>query len=70
MDENIKPVKYINAIQCNHCGEVIESKYRHDFKWCGCGSVAVDGGGDYRKRCGNPGDWTEVGTSENELLQN
>ena len=40
-----------NAIRCLKCGDVIESKHRHDFKWCKCGRVAVDGGKDYRKRC-------------------
>jgi hypothetical protein len=23
--------------------------FRHDFKWCACKSIAVDGGGDYLK---------------------
>lgn len=40
-----------NAIQCNHCGDIIESKYTHEFKWCKCGTVAVDGGLSYTKRC-------------------
>ena len=25
-----------NAARCNHCGDVIESTYRHDFKTCSC----------------------------------
>ena len=40
-----------NAIRCNFCGEIIESKYRHDYKECSCGRVAVDGGKDYLRRC-------------------
>ena len=36
-----------NAIKCNHCGDVIESIHRHDFKWCKCKTVYVDGGLDY-----------------------
>lgn len=40
-----------NAIKCNHCGDIIESEYTHDFKWCKCGTVAVDGGLSYAKRC-------------------
>jgi hypothetical protein len=40
-----------NAIKCNHCGDVIESTHVHDFKWCSCGTVAVDGGKQYCKRC-------------------
>lgn len=40
-----------NAIRCKLCGDVIESTYRHDFKWCKCGNCAVDGGKSYLKRC-------------------
>lgn len=39
-----------NAIRCKHCGDVIESKTVHDFKWCSCGTVYVDGGHDYLRR--------------------
>lgn len=40
-----------NAIRCKHCGDVIESYHVHDFKFCSCGSCAVDGGHDYLRRC-------------------
>jgi len=40
----------INKIQCLHCKDIIESTHRHDFKWCRCGKVSVDGGNDYLKR--------------------
>lgn len=49
-----------NAIRCRKCGEVIESTYAHDFKWCSCGAVAVDGGHEYLRRCGNRKDWEEL----------
>ena len=39
-----------NAIQCNNCGEIIESKHRHDYVQCKCGACAVDGGHDYLRR--------------------
>ena len=39
-----------NAIRCTHCGDVIESTRVHDFKWCSCKTVAVDGGKLYPKR--------------------
>lgn len=40
-----------NAAKCNKCGDIIESTHRHDFKWCSCRTVAVDGGLEYIKRC-------------------
>ena len=40
-----------NAIKCNYCGEVIESKSVHDIKYCSCGKCAVDGGHEYLRRC-------------------
>lgn len=43
-----------NIIRCLSCDDIIESRHRHDFRWCKCGSVAVDGGKDYRKRSWNP----------------
>ena len=39
-----------NAIRCKHCGDVIESTHRHDFKECSCERVFVDGGLDYLRR--------------------
>ena len=46
-----------NKIRCKYCGDVIESKYRHDHKRCKCGKVFVDGGKDYLRR-GYPADST------------
>ncbi len=43
----------VNRIKCKKCGDIIESKHRHDFKWCKCNSIAVDGGKDYLKRIGD-----------------
>ena len=39
-----------NKIRCALCGEIIESKYRHDFVTCKCEEVSVDGGKSYLKR--------------------
>lgn len=39
-----------NKIKCKHCHDIIESVDTHDFKWCKCGKVAVDGGTSYGKR--------------------
>lgn len=46
----MKKIK-VNKIRCKKCGDIIESKTSHDFKFCKCGSVAVDGGKDYLRRC-------------------
>ena len=42
-----------NELECKKCGDIIYSRNRHDFKYCKCGSVAVDGGMDYLRRVGN-----------------
>lgn len=39
-----------NKIKCKHCGDIIESKYHHDFVSCKCGTVSVDGGLEYLRR--------------------
>jgi hypothetical protein len=54
----------VNKARCKKCDTVIESKHRHDFKWCKCESVAVDGGHDYLRRCGNREDWEELSVAE------
>jgi len=41
----------MSKLKCRKCGDVIESKHRHDFVWCKCKSIFVDGGKDYC-RCG------------------
>lgn len=48
-----------NKNRCNKCGDEIESTHRHDFKFCKCGAVAVDGGLDYLHRCGELKGFTE-----------
>lgn len=34
-------------IKCRKCGDTIESKSRHDFVYCQCHSIFIDGGNDY-----------------------
>ena len=43
----------INMIQCLKCCDIIESTHRHDFRWCKCGAVAVDGGTEYQRWVGD-----------------
>ena len=50
----------VNRIKCNNCGKIIESQHRHDFKYCSCKRVAVDGGKDYLRRLGKREDFTEL----------
>ena len=42
-----------NKLKCKKCGDIIQSKHRHDMVWCKCGAIAIDGGGDYCKVSGN-----------------
>ena len=51
-----------NRIRCKKCGDIIESKARHDYKVCSCKSIFVDGGLAYSRRGwpeGDPKDWIE-----------
>ncbi len=42
----------VNRCRCKNCGDIIESKHRHDFVRCLCGSIFTDGGVDYIRRGG------------------
>jgi hypothetical protein len=50
----------VNQIRCKKCGDEPFSAHRHDFKFCKCESVAVDGGMSYLKRIGNPDDYEDI----------
>lgn len=54
----------INRIKCKYCDDIIESISVHDFKFCSCGKVAIDGGKHYLKRTSNPNDWDELSEFE------
>lgn len=43
-----------NIIKCKCCGDIIESKSRHEFVECSCGACFVDGGHDYVRCGGSP----------------
>lgn len=60
-----------NRIICKKCRVTISSLHRHDFVWCSCHSVAVDGGLDYLKRMGNHEDYLECSvTLRGEWVEN
>lgn len=47
-----------NIAKCRQCGDVIESKHRHDFVSCRCGAISLDGGMDLvQRRIGNRADF-------------
>lgn len=43
----------VNKVRCKSCDDIIESKHRHDFVYCKCGKIAVDGGKEYLRRVGD-----------------
>lgn len=45
-----REVVVVNKCQCRHCGDIIESKHRHDFVSCKCGAIFTDGGTAYIRR--------------------
>lgn len=49
-----------NQIRCVKCGDEPYSASVHDFKYCECGAVAVDGGMSYLRRIGKPEDMVEM----------
>jgi hypothetical protein len=44
----------MSKVMCAACGDVIESKHRHDMVWCVCGETFVDGGSEYFRAGGMP----------------
>jgi hypothetical protein len=49
-----------NKAKCNQCGDIVESKHRHDLVRCRCKNLAVDGGKDYLKRLFKEDDYTDL----------
>lgn len=49
-----------NSIKCLKCEDEIESRDVHDFRFCSCNSVAVDGGRDYLRRVGERDNYLET----------
>lgn len=51
-------------IRCKLCGDVLQSKYRHDFQMCSCESCFIDGGDEYCRIGGEPDHWEFVDSEE------
>ena len=58
-----------NKIRCRKCGEIIESVSVHDFKFCKCGAVAVDGGHEYLRSCGSLENFEERSEYESDATE-
>jgi hypothetical protein len=50
----------VNQVRCKKCGDEPYSAHRHDFKYCTCGSIAVDGGQEYLRRVGDPHNYEDM----------
>lgn len=59
-----------NAARCSVCDDFIESKHVHDFVWCKCGAIAVDGGREYLRRVGNLDKFVECSEFRDENGEN
>ena len=49
-----------NQAECLKCGDAPYSTTRHDFQYCKCGAMAVDGGMEYLRRVGDPSEIDEL----------
>lgn len=59
-----------NQVECKNCGDRPYSASVHDFKYCKCGDIAVDGGQDYLRRVGNIKGYNDLSISmDPEALQ-
>lgn len=55
-----------NAAQCKLCGDIIESKHRHDYVTCKCGEIFIDGGKEEYSRFGSKNMENFINLSEYE----
>lgn len=55
-----------NKAKCLACGDIIESRHRHDFVECSCGAIFVDGGHDYFRAGGDPSLFESLSVVEDE----
>ena len=59
----------INKLMCKLCGDVIESKTRHDFVRCKCKSIYVDGGKDYFRRGGDARNMIDLSVYADDVIK-
>ena len=67
MPKYMATVVEVNKAQCKLCNDIIESYSGHDFKYCKCGEIAVDGGRNYIRRvAGNLNNIIELSVTHEE----
>ena len=69
MLETIEDKSIFNYLKKNRarfliCGDIIESKFVHDFQSCSCGNLSVDGGHEYARRCYATDKWKDLSEYE------
>lgn len=55
-------------IRCKKCGDILQSKHRHDFQMCKCGSCYIDGGDDYCRVGGEKEDIEWIDRNEGKKI--
>jgi len=50
----------VSGIECLKCHDKIWSRYTHDFRYCKCETVAVDGGRQYLRIIGDARDYKMI----------
>jgi len=63
----------VMAVKCLKCGDTIYSRAQHDFHYCSCKSVGIDGGRQYTRIIGDIKDIQEkqinIKASQKELYE-
>lgn len=58
----------IQAIRCNSCNDIIFSSHVHDFRYCKCNEVAIDGGRDYTRIMGESSNYQSLELEARDYL--
>jgi hypothetical protein len=62
LHDGLRYIQTQHRIQCKTCSDIILSRHNHDFKYCSCNSVGIDGGiGACNRILGKPDDYINLG---------
>ena len=50
----------VYGLRCKKCTDTIYSRHRHDFRYCKCKAIAIDGGRDYIRMVGESNDMEPI----------